>query len=64
MYQDQLKLVKNSDGGSGSEEKKIEGKEAKRETNQLHGPLVSACTSEKKNEGCVGEKKKKGKIRV
>ena len=31
VYQDQLKLVKHSDGGSGSEEKKIEGKEAKRE---------------------------------
>ena len=59
VYQDQLKLVKHSDGGSGSEEKKIEGKEAKREKNQLHGPLVSDCTNQKKNEGCAGEKKER-----
>lgn len=58
VYQDQLKLVRNSDGGSGSEHKEIEGKEAKRENKQLSGPMVSDCTSEKKTERCAGEKKK------
>ena len=56
VYQDQLKLVKHSDGGSGSEEKQIEGKEAKREKKQLSGPIVSDCTRENKKERCAERK--------